>query len=152
MELRLVDYFVLGELSLFFEIHWKVWRKPSILIVAIILLILLFRALSLGPYNLCLKALYHCLGIIKVFALMPKSPCKLMHHFLENHRVHILTQHVKQEPVTHLKKYILDQWQQNIFWTFTLLFLTRVLTTSRLISLNLKSFHKILLCSLRGWI
>ena len=47
------------------------------------------------------------LGIIKVFTLMPQSPCQLVHHFLENHAVYVLPQHIKQKPVTHLA--FLDQ-------------------------------------------
>ena len=31
---------------------------------------------------------------------MPKLPGQLMHHFLENHGVHILTKHVEEEPIT----------------------------------------------------
>ena len=43
------------------------------------------------------------LGIIEVFALMTQPSCQLMHDFFEDHTVNILAQHVKKEPITHLK-------------------------------------------------
>ena len=43
------------------------------------------------------------LGIVEVFALMTQPPCQLMHDFFEDHAVNILAQHVKEEPITHLK-------------------------------------------------
>ena len=41
-------------------------------------------------------------GKIWVLALMSQSPRQFMHHFLENNTVNILSEHVKEEPVTHL--------------------------------------------------
>ena len=46
------------------------------------------------------------LGIIEVFALMTQPSCQLMHDFFEDHAVNILAQHVKKEPITHLKNTI----------------------------------------------
>ena len=37
-----------------------------------------------------------------MLALMSQSASQFMHHFLENNTVHILSEHVKEEPVTHL--------------------------------------------------
>ena len=47
------------------------------------------------------------LGVIEVFALVTQPPGELMHDFFEDHAVYILAQHVKEEPITHLKNTII---------------------------------------------
>jgi hypothetical protein len=42
------------------------------------------------------------LGIGEVFALMAQPPGQLVHHLLEDDAVHVLAQHVEEEPVAHL--------------------------------------------------
>ena len=39
------------------------------------------------------------LRVIKVLAEVTELPGKLVHHLLEDHRVHVLAQHVEKEPV-----------------------------------------------------
>ena len=42
------------------------------------------------------------LGVRKILAQVSQLPCQLMHDFFEYHWVHILTQHIEEEPVTHV--------------------------------------------------
>ena len=41
----------------------------------------------------------HCLRVREVLAEVAQLPRQLVHHLLENHRVHVLAEHVEQEPV-----------------------------------------------------
>ena len=48
------------------------------------------------------QAVGNCLGVRKVLALVAQPPGQLVHDLLEDDTVHVLAQHVEQEPVPHL--------------------------------------------------
>ncbi len=48
---------------------------------------------------MCVGALDLDLGVREVLAEVAQLPGQLVHHLLEDHRVHVLAQHVEEEPI-----------------------------------------------------